>query len=86
MDNINKFLERFKKITIPGESVRIKTAEILSAEFGEEIKIEDISIKINILFIKTSDASLKSEVFLKKNKILGKLREFIGKDTPKAIR
>ena len=86
MKKIDGFLKRFEKITIPDESVRLKTAEILSSEFGEEIKKEDISVKNGIIFIKTKDASLKSDIFLKKQKIIDNINSYLGKITIRDIR
>lgn len=86
MKKINDFLERFKKISIPDESVRLKVVEILSVQFNEEIKLEDISVKNGVVYIKTEDPSFKSDIFLRKRKILEDLNSHLGKITIKDIR
>ncbi len=74
MEKINTLLERFKKITIPNEAERRSLAEIILEETKIEIEIKDISIKNYIAYIKSS-GGVKSEIFIKKRKILDKLNQ-----------
>lgn len=82
MKNISSFLERFKKITIPDESIRLLVVKILN----KEVNLEDVSVKNGIIYIKTPDASLKSDIFLKKQQIIDEINKYLGKITIKDIR
>ena len=71
MDNISKFLERFKNF-IPQE-ILLKRAlvEIILEVTGRKLKTTDIKIFKNKAFINCSP-NLKNLIFIKKNKILEK--------------
>ena len=72
MKNLSSLLEKFKNIKNPKED-KIKIATIVSKEISKEITEDKISITKNILSIKT-DNYLKTEIFLKKEKILEELK------------
>ncbi len=66
MFNLDKFLDKFKKIKPPINYIII---DIIKNELNVNIKSENILIKNNIIYIKTKPI-IKSEVFIKKQKIL----------------
>ena len=78
MEKIGNYLEKFSKLTLPNETIRKSIAEIIKEELREIIEIKDISINKNVAYIK-GGSGLKSEVFLKKNKILQKIEKITGK-------
>lgn len=71
--NIQAFLEKYKRFKNPKEE-REKIADIISKELGVEIKENQISVTKNTLSIKTNNY-IKTEIFLKKDKILKTLNE-----------
>lgn len=70
MESISNFLEKFKKFGKPDILVREKTAEIIKKEIGIDIDNKKIKLREGVIYIETHDHLLKSEVFLKKRKIL----------------
>jgi hypothetical protein len=73
--NIKSFLDKYKNLKDPREE-KEKIAKILAGILKIEIPAENISIKKGILSIK-ADNYLKTEIFLKKEKLL---EEFKKKD------
>lgn len=69
MFNISSFLEKVSKNIKSKDFYNDKVLEVLNTDLGTQIKIEDIEIKENILYIKTS-SSIKNKIFILKNKIL----------------
>ena len=78
MEKISSYLEKFSKLTLPNETIRKSIAEIIKEELREIIEIKDISINKNVAYVR-GGSGLKSEIFLKKNKILQKIEEVAGK-------
>ncbi len=79
MFNIDDFLVKFRKITIPDNEIRIYISEVIFDIL--KLKIEKYNIKIsnNSIFIKT-DNIIKTEIFLNKNRILNKINnKFINR-------
>ena len=70
MESISNFLEKFKKFGKPDILVREKTAEIIKKGIGIDIDNKKIKLREGVIYIETHDHLLKSEVFLKKRKIL----------------
>ena len=66
---INTFLERFKKLTKPNETVRKTVGEVIKKETTIEISIDKISLNKDIVFIDAHGA-VKSKIDLKKESIL----------------
>ncbi len=72
MKKIEALLGRFKDLDIPDKEVRMEVSAALLKIINTEIDIKNISIKRRIAYIK-SDSSLRSEIFMNKNKILALL-------------
>ncbi|MBI3633907.1 MAG: hypothetical protein HY226_06510 [Candidatus Vogelbacteria bacterium] len=85
MEKISSFLDRFKNINIPDEAVRKNLSDIIGVEIGEKINFKDITIKSGIATI-SCGAAIKSEIFIKKTKILEVLAAKDGKHTVVDIR
>ena len=83
-DSITSFFDRFKKITLPDESVRKTASEVLKEVIGVDIDISCISVEGSVLRIK-NNSFIKSEIFLHKEKILQSLKEKLGDQAPKNI-
>lgn len=83
-DPIISFFDRFKKITLPNESVRRTTSEVLKEVLGVNVDISQISVERRDLKIK-SNSFIKSEIFLHKEQILQSLKEKLGEQAPKNI-
>lgn len=79
MFSISTFLEKFKNITQPDETARRRLSEIIQKETGIKISIKNISIKNNIVHIKTKPL-YKNEIYIKKGRILATTKEsLVGK-------
>lgn len=78
MQNISAYLEKFKKLTPPDDSLRTKIVQIISDLFEEEIKKEDVRLRNGIVFMSIKNSKLKSEIFLKKRKILEEIKKNFG--------
>lgn len=74
MLKINNYLEKFKNISVPSEGVRKDVSQAIKDEIGLELEVKNISIKNMVIYVKC-DSSAKSEIFLRKNKILDRLKK-----------
>ena len=83
-DSVTSFLDRFKKITLPDESVRKTTSVVLKEVVGVNVDISQISVERESLRIK-NNSLIKSEIFLHKEQILQSLKEKLGDHAPKNI-
>ncbi len=84
--NIGRFLNRFKNLKIPKKFIQKEGARIIKEILNIEIGPENFEERNGILYIKTQNQFLKNEIFLKKEKILEKLKENLGDKSPKDIR
>ena len=73
MENISSFLQRFKKLLSSHGAVRQIVAEAIKQEVGIDIPTEKITIQSGVVSIQASTV-VKSQVFIKKNAILGRVR------------
>jgi len=74
LDQISGYLSKYKRITPPDEHIRKMTAEIIERECGFDVRPQSIRVHGNTIFIK-AEPLLRTEIFLKKEKILEKLNE-----------
>lgn len=86
MENISHFLDKFKKFGKPDILVREKTAEIIKKEIGVDIDNKKIKLRDCVIYVETHDHILKSEIFLKKRKILSFLQDFCSDKNIKDIK
>jgi len=81
-----KFLEKFKNLKPPKKLIQDETTRTIKDILGVSLVDDDIEQKGVTLFIKTKNSVQKSEIFLRKNKIIGKLEKKLGSRAPKDIR
>jgi len=81
MGNISGFLERYKHITIPNESVRVAAQKVIRDVLKTDVAIEDIAFQNSTLFIQKSPA-LRTEIAINQQKILAKLKESLNEGAP----
>lgn len=70
MNQLNNFLEQFKKLLIKGEGTKIAIQKLIEKHTKILIQLKEIKISNNIIFIKTHP--------IKKNEILFKVNEIIS--------
>ncbi len=85
MIEIKDLLARFQNILLSEEGKRDSVGKIISKVIGVEIKLENIKIKNNIIYLDIKPI-YKNEIFLKKEEIFYRLQEFLGKKTPENFR
>lgn len=74
MDSIKLFLTKFKNYLPPAIALQRLAREVIKQETGIDLKAEEIKLTNFTLYIKTRPAA-KSEIFLKREKILERLGE-----------
>ncbi|MFA6397867.1 MAG: hypothetical protein WDK96_03445 [Candidatus Paceibacterota bacterium] len=72
ISNISKFLEKFKIKLSSDDDRKDSILNIINETIGSCLEKGDIKIKNGVLFIKNSP-QIKSEIFMKKEKILEQL-------------
>ncbi|MFA4890204.1 MAG: hypothetical protein WC587_01025 [Candidatus Paceibacterota bacterium] len=82
----SNFLEKFKNLKPPKKFTQDETIKIINDILGISLKDGDIEQKGMALFIKSKNPAMKSEIFLRKNKILEDLSKKLGHKAPKDIR
>jgi hypothetical protein len=80
------FLDKFKNLKPPKKFTQDETIKIINNILGFSFAEGDIEQKGTTLFIKAKNPAIKSEVFLRKNKILEDLRQKLGPKAPQDIR
>jgi len=85
MFNIENFLKRFELLTPPNDAIRGAVREIIEKEIGVSIEKKNISVKNNIIYIKTKPL-YKNEIFIKKQYILKELEKKFHQKTPRDIK
>ncbi len=74
MYNIASFLEKFKNVGLKERLAREVIAQIVSEECGVPVSINDVQYKNAIATLKIP-LSIKSQVFIKKGRILKRCKE-----------
>jgi hypothetical protein len=74
MNSVGDFFGKFKNLAIVEFRKRDVIIEAIKQTTNQTVDFKDISIKDGVISIKSSSA-LKSEIFLKKNKILSLIKE-----------
>lgn len=82
---LTTFLERFKKLRPPDETVRLAVIALMGEYCKGDVSLAEVTVKNGTVFV-VADPALKSELFLKKRKILGELAKQLGDKAPKDIR
>lgn len=78
MQGISLFLERFKHLTIPDETVRKAFVAAFKEETGTDVPISDTRMKSGVLYVDLSPGA-KSEMIIKKRMIMTRMYEMCGK-------
>lgn len=85
--NISSFLDRFQNLKPPKEFMADESAKIINDLLGASlVKEENVDWRGGILYIKIKDSSLRNQLFINKERILGELEKKLGKRSPKDIR
>lgn len=74
MKNLSEFVQKLRNKFLSEEFKKNRVKEILFEETGFDFKPENMEMREEILFLKAPPV-LKSEVFIKKEKILKKIKE-----------
>ena len=85
MIEIKDLLAKFSNILLGEENKIESVRSVIKEVVGLELKKEDIKIKNNTVFLNIKPI-YKSEIFLKKDRILSKLGQYFGKRVPGDIR
>ena len=84
MIEIKDLLLKFQN-TLLGEEIKKETIRsVISGAINFQIKKEDIEIKKGVLYLNIKPI-YKNEIFLKKDEIMSKLNESLGKKSPEKI-
>ena len=83
--SLAKYLERFKNLTAPDESVRSALSEYLATSFSLDVPPSAMRVRRGIIWCDT-DSVRRSELVLHKQAILTFLRERFGERAPGDIR
>lgn len=83
--NVSSYFDRFKNISLPNEEVRKATANAIEKEIGITVDISKIRVVQNSLKIEVTPL-IKSEIFLKKERILEEIKKQCKEKTPNDIR
>lgn len=85
MIEIKDLLGRWSNILLSEEAKKESIRNIISGIIGVNIKIEDVKIKDNIIYLNIKPI-YKNEIFLKKDKIVFSLEKIFSKKNPPEIR
>lgn len=85
MIEIKDLLGRWSDILFSEEAKKESIRNIISGIIGVNIKIEDVKIKDNIIYLNIKPI-YKNEIFLKKDKIVSSLEKIFSKKNPPEIR
>lgn len=75
-NQINSFLDKFKKILFQKEEVKHIVQDVISREVAHQISENDIKIKTPTIYVVGSPI-LKSEILIHRNKIIEELNKRI---------
>lgn len=84
MIEIKDLLSRFSDILLGEEGKRETVRAVISEVIGVEIKSEGIKIKNGTVYLNIKPI-YKSEILIKKEKILEKLKEALGPKSPTGL-
>ena len=84
MIEIKDLLLRFNNLLLSEEIKKNSVADTLYGVVGLRVKLEDIKIKNNTVYLNIKPI-YKNEIFLKKDKIDLKLEENLGRSRPRKV-
>jgi len=85
MIEIKDLLVRFNNILLSEEGKKESVRNVISEIIKVDISSGDIKIKNNVIYLNIKSI-YKNEIFLKQEQIFLKLKDSLGKKTPKNIR
>ena len=85
MIEIKDLLSRFNNILLGEEGKKESIRKIISEIIKADIRSEDVKIKNGIIYLNIKPI-FRSEILLKQEQIFSKLKESLGKKTPRDIR
>lgn len=85
MDLIKEFLQKFSHLTLPDDTLKRLFVELVDQDFGLKIERSQLMVRNGVLFVNVSP-TIKSELYLRKHKILTKLKDTLGSKAPQDIR
>lgn len=85
MIEIKDLLSRFNNALLSEEGRKESVRSVISSIIKIDISSKDIEIKNNIIYLNIKPI-YKNEILIKKEQIFLKLKESLGKKTPKDIR
>jgi len=80
MQRILDFLEKFKVVRPPDESVRVNFSQIVGEKLGIAVGVENIKVKNFSIYLSGLNGTEKNEIFIHKRGLLSELKEKIGKE------
>ncbi len=86
MFNISGFLEKFRVIGQKNIFFREIVARALSEGLGIPVSFKDFKIQNNVVVFLKASGSLKSQIFIKKQKLLELLKERCKEEAPYDIK
>ncbi|MCX6735667.1 MAG: DciA family protein [Candidatus Parcubacteria bacterium] len=85
MFNIATYLEKFKKMEAPGDTVKCAAEKAIFESVGIKIEKNEMNVVDGVLFL-TVPSIVKNEVYMSKRSILEKMREILKEKAIKDIR
>lgn len=86
MDLIGQFLKKFSNLTLPDETLKKAFIALVEKELGITLQRDQVIIKHKVITVLNVASGLKSELFLRKQKLLTRLQEELGAVAPEDIR
>lgn len=85
-ENIGGFLDRFKSFKPPKKFMQDEAVEAINRVIGVSVSPDDIEKRGAVIYVKTKNQALKSQIFMNKEKILSEFSKKFGSNCPKEIR
>ena len=83
-NGLGVYLSKYKNIKPPDDVVREAVVRAVGEEIGAKIEKRHVKIVRGNVVINTA-SHLKNTIFIKKDKILEKIKKELGKNSPKEI-
>lgn len=85
MFNIGSYLEKFKRIEPPGDTVKNAAEMVFLEVVGVKIEKSEMTVKNGIIFL-TVPAVVKNEVYMNKKRVIEKIGQLLGTSEIQDIR
>lgn len=84
--NISNYMSRFKDFKPSRETMQRESAKIISDIINFDIHHNELEYRNGTLYIKIKNPGFKSQVLMKKNKILETMSARLGNKSPRDIK